>query len=197
MSVVRAFIAIDLPPNLQDRLSQLSNALKKEMGDVPIRWVATENMHLTMKFLGDVSLKNLDVLTNILIREAAVRDPMVISLGGVGAFPKMRRPRIIWAGMKAPPELASLQRGIDKQTARVGYAREQRPFSPHITMGRVSRNATPDHVRIIGDVLSTQNIGFLGVARVREVHLFRSDLQSGGVVYSRLFSAPFGDRTIS
>ncbi len=197
MSVVRAFIAIDLPPNLQDRLSQLSNALKKEMGDVPIRWVATENMHLTMKFLGDVSLKNLDVLTNILIREAAVREPMVISLGGVGAFPKMRRPRIIWAGMKAPPELASLQRGIDKQTARVGYAREQRPFSPHITMGRVSRNATPDHVRIIGDVLNTQNIGFLGVARVREVHLFRSDLQSGGVVYSRLFSAPFGDQSVS
>ncbi len=197
MSVVRAFIAIDLPPNLQDRLSQLSNALKKEMGDVPIRWVATENMHLTMKFLGDVSLNNMDVLTNILIREAAVREPMVISLGGVGAFPKTRRPRIIWAGMEAPPELASLQRGIDKQTARVGYAREQRPFSPHITMGRVSRNATPDHVRIIGDVLSTQNIGFLGVARVREVHLFRSDLQSGGVVYSRLFSAPFGDRSIS
>jgi len=197
MSVVRAFIAIDLPPNLQDRLSQLSNALKKEMGDVPIRWVATENMHLTMKFLGDVSLNNLDVLTNILIREAAVREPMVISLGGVGAFPKTRRPRIIWAGMEAPPELASLQRGIDKQTARVGYAREQRPFSPHITVGRVSRNATPDHVRIIGDVLSTQNIGFLGVARVREVHLFRSDLQSGGVVYSHLFSAPFGDRSVS
>jgi 2'-5' RNA ligase len=197
MSVVRAFIAIDLPPNLQDRLSQLSNAMKKEMGDVPIRWVATENMHLTMKFLGDVSLNNLDVLTNILIREAAVREPMVISLGGVGAFPKMRRPRIIWAGMEAPPELASLQRGIDKQTARVGYAREQRPFSPHITMGRVSRNATPDHVRIIGDMLSTQNIGFLGVARVREVHLFRSDLQSDGVVYSRLFSAPFGERSVS
>ena len=197
MSVVRAFIAIDLPPHLQDRLSQLSNAMKKEMGDVPIRWVATENMHLTMKFLGDVSLNNLDVLTNILIREAAAREPMVISLGGVGAFPKMRRPRIIWAGMKAPPELASLQRGIDKQTARVGYAREQRPFSPHITMGRVSRNATPDHVRIIGDMLSTQNIGFLGVARVREVHLFRSDLQSDGVVYSRLFSAPFGERSVS
>jgi 2'-5' RNA ligase len=197
MSVVRAFIAIDLPSHLQDRLSQLSNAMKKEMGDVPIRWVATENMHLTMKFLGDVSLNNLDVLTNILIREAAVREPMVISLGGVGAFPKMRRPRIIWAGMEAPPELASLQRGIDKQTARVGYAREQRPFSPHITMGRVSRNATPDHVRIIGDMLSTQNIGFLGVARVREVHLFRSDLQSDGVVYSRLFSAPFGERSVS
>ena len=197
MSVVRAFIAIDLPPDLQERLTQLSRTLGKEMGDVPIRWVATENLHLTLKFLGDVSLNNIDVLTNILTREAAVREPMVISLGGVGAFPKVRRPRIIWAGMEAPPELASLQRGIDKQTARVGYAREQRPFSAHITMGRVSRNALPDHVRIIGDVLSEQKIGFLGVAHIREVHLFRSDLQSSGVVYRRLFSAPFGEGSVS
>ncbi|MEN8172906.1 MAG: RNA 2',3'-cyclic phosphodiesterase [Chloroflexota bacterium] len=195
MSVVRAFIAIDLPPDLQQRLSQLSNALKDGMGDVPIRWVAAENMHLTLKFLGDVSLNNLDVLTNILSREAAAREPMVVSMGGVGAFPKMRRPRIIWAGMESPPELAVLQRGIDKQTARVGYAHEQRPFSAHITLGRVSRNATPDQVRIIGDVLGSQNIGFLGVARIREVHLYRSDLRPGGAVYTRLFSAPFGERS--
>lgn len=192
MSVVRAFIAIDLPPDLQERLSQLSSALKEEMGDVPIRWVPTKNMHLTLKFLGDVSLNNLDDLTSILSREAVAREMMVISLGGVGAFPKVRRPRIIWAGMEAPAALTALQLGIDKQTERVGYAREQRPFSAHITMGRVSRNATPEHVRIIGDVLGAQNIGFLGVARIREVHLYRSDLQPGGAVYTRLFSAPFG-----
>lgn len=190
MSVVRAFIAVDLPPDLQERLAQVSTDLRDQMGNVPIRWVPAKNMHLTLKFLGDVSLNNLTVLNDIIRAEAVDREEMVISLGGVGAFPKMRHPRVIWVGVEAPEELNSLQRGIDKQTARIGYARERRAFSPHITLGRVSRNATPDEVRIIGDVLCNQKIGFLGVARIREVHLYRSDLKAGGAVYSRLFSAP-------
>ncbi len=191
MSVVRAFIAVDLPPDIQERLAQVTNELQEQMGDVPVRWVSAENMHLTLKFLGDVSLSNLEVLTDILRGETADREPMVISLGGLGAYPKPRRPRVIWVGVEAPGELVALQRGIDKQTGRVGYARDRRPFSPHITLGRVSRNATPRDVRVIGDVLSTKKIGFLGVARVKAVHLYRSDLQPGGAVYSRLFSACF------
>ena len=191
MSVVRAFIAVDLPPDLQERLAQVIHKLKEQMGDVPVRWVPAENMHLTLKFLGDVSMSNLDVLKDILRGEAVDREQMVISLGTLGAYPKVRRPRVIWVGMEAPAELDALQRSIDKQTARVGYARDNRPFAPHITLGRVSRNATPDEVRIIGDVLNTMNIGYLGVARIGAVHLYRSDLQSDGAVYSRIFSAPF------
>ncbi len=191
MSVVRAFIAVDLPPDLQERLAQVSDELHAQMGNVPVRWVAAGNMHLTLKFLGDVSLNNLDVLRDILRGEAVDREAMVISLGGVGAFPKPRQPRVIWVGIEAPPELESLQRGIDKQVARLGYARDQRPFSPHITLGRVSRNATPGDVRAIGKVLSNAKIGFLGVARLTDVHLYRSDLQLDGAVYTRLFSAPF------
>jgi 2'-5' RNA ligase len=189
MSVVRAFIAVDLPSDLQQRLAQVSDDLKEQMGDVPVRWVPAENMHLTLKFLGDVSLNNLDVLTDILRGETADREPMVISLGGLGAYPKPRRPRVIWVGVEAPQELVALQRGIDKQAGRVGYARDRRPFAPHITLGRVSRNATPRDVRIIGDILCIKKVGFLGVARVLNVHLYRSDLQPGGAVYSRLFSA--------
>jgi RNA 2',3'-cyclic 3'-phosphodiesterase len=193
MSVVRAFIAVDLPPDLQERLAQVIHKLKEQMGDVPVRWVPAENMHLTLKFLGDVSMSNLDVLKDILRGEAVDREQMVISLGTLGAYPKVRRPRVIWVGMEAPAELDALQRSIDKQTARVGYARDNRPFAPHITLGRVSRNATPDEVRIIGDVLNTMNIGYLGVARIGAVHLYRSDLQSDGAVYSRIYSAPIGD----
>lgn len=193
MSVIRAFIAVDLPPDLQEHLAQVVNALKEQLGDVPVRWVPAENMHLTLKFLGDVSLSNLDVLTDILRGETADREKMVVSLGGLGAFPTIKRPRVIWAGMEAPPDLEALQRNLDKQTARVGYGRENRPFSPHITLGRVSRNATPDEVRFIGDVLNNMSIGYLGVARISAVHLYRSDLQSNGAVYSHIFSAPLGD----
>ena len=189
MSVVRAFIAVDLPPDLQVRLAQVSSELQEKMGDVPVRWVPAGNMHLTLKFLGDVSSNNMDVLHDILRGETADRESMVISLGGLGAYPKPRRPRVIWIGVETPDELMALQRGIDKQTGRVGYARDRRPFSPHITLGRVSRNAVPNQVRTIGDVLCEKKVGFLGVARINAVHLYRSDLQPGGAVYSRLFSA--------
>jgi 2'-5' RNA ligase len=191
MTVVRAFVAVDLPPDIRERLAQVSSELREGMGNVPVRWVPKENMHLTLKFLGDVSLSNLDVLTGILRGEAADREQMVISIGQVGAYPKVRRPRVVWVGVEAPPELEALQRGIDKHAARVGYARDRRPFSPHITLGRVSRNATPSDVRIIGDVLSVIKVGFLGVARIKAVNLYRSDLTAEGAVYTRLYSAPF------
>jgi 2'-5' RNA ligase len=191
MSVIRAFIAVDLTPEVQDCLKQISSQLKNEMGDVPIRWVAPENIHLTLKFLGDVSTNNIEVLTELLEAETANQKPMVISVGGIGAFPKIRNPRVIWVGIEAPAELVALHRTIDSQTARIGYAPDRRPFSPHLTLGRVSRNATPRDVRKIGDVLANQKIGFLGVARIREVHLYRSDLKPSGAVYTKLFTAAF------
>ena len=158
---------------------------------MPVRWLPVDSFHLTLKFLGDVSLSNLNMLKEILQAEALAHKPMEISIGGLGAFPKMRRPRVIWIGVEAPPELQALQRGLDAQTARVGYTPDERAFSPHLTLGRVSRNATPQDVNHLGDVLAAQKIGFLGVARARKVHLFRSDLQPGGAVYSCLYSAPF------
>jgi 2'-5' RNA ligase len=191
MSVIRAFIAVDLPAEVQDCLGQILKQLNEQMGDVPVRWVAAENIHLTLKFLGDVSTNNIEVLTELLEAETADTDPMVISVGGLGAFPKVRSPRVIWVGVEAAQELVTLQRQIDMQTARIGYARDRRPFSPHLTLGRVSRNASPQDVRKIGDVLVSQKIGYLGVARIRAVHLYRSDLKPSGAVYTKLFTAPF------
>jgi len=191
MSVIRAFIAIDLPSEVQDCLRQILTQLNEQMGDVPVRWVAAENIHLTLKFLGDVSTNNIQVLTELLEAETANQKPMVISVGGVGAFPKIRSPRVIWVGVEAPQELVALQRQIDSHTARIGYARDRRPFSPHLTLGRVSRNATPQDVRKIGDVLASQKIGYLGVARMRAVHLYRSDLKPSGAEYTKLFTASF------
>jgi 2'-5' RNA ligase len=191
MSVIRAFIAVDLPDDVQDCLDTVSTQLKEQMGPVPVRWVPPENIHLTLKFLGDVSLANIDVLTELLELEAATLKPLVISIGSVGAYPKVRNPRVVWVGIEAPQELFALQRSIDSQLNRIGYSPENKPFSPHLTLGRVSRNATPQDVRKIGDVLASQKIGFLGVARIRAIHLYRSDLKPSGAVYSKLFSASF------
>ena len=157
---------------------------------MPVRWVPGENIHLTIKFLGDVSVANLEMLQKILQTEAKQHSCFEFSVGNLGAFPSISRPRVIWVGVEAPPELAALQRGIEVETARLGYAREKRSYSPHLTLGRVSRNADPENTRQIRTVLKNCTIGFLGAARVQEVHLYRSELQTGGAVYTRIFSAP-------
>lgn len=192
MSVIRAFIALDLSPEINTRLEDVSAQLKQRLKDVQVRWVPVENIHLTLKFLGDVSLANLEMLKKILLSEASNHAPFEMSVGELGAFPSTRRPRVIWVGVTAPPELKALQRGIESETARLGYQRENRSFSPHLTLGRVSRNATSQDARQIGEVLESYKVGFLGATRVQEVHLYRSDLRPGGAVYTRLMSAPLG-----
>jgi 2'-5' RNA ligase len=190
MSVVRAFIAIDLSPEIHKRLDQVASELKERLAGVPVRWVPVENVHLTLKFLGDVSLTNLEILKKILRSEAGNHLPFEISIGQLGAFPSKRRPRVIWVGVEAPQELMDLQRAIESETTRLGYARDRREFSPHLTLGRISRNANSADLRQIGEVLRNYEVGFLGATRVKEVHLFRSDLQPGGAVYTSLLNVP-------
>ncbi len=189
MGVFRAFIAIDLPNDIEEKLDRVTGHFQQHLENAPVRWVPASNVHLTLKFLGEVSESNYGMLTDILEVQAAEHSPIEISIGGVGAFPNIRRPRVIWIGVEAPAELQLLQRGIEVETSRLGYAPEKREFSPHLTLGRVARNATPKQVRAISKFLSEQEVGFLGVARIDAVDLFRSDLRPGGAVYTRLHRA--------
>jgi len=186
MSVVRSFIAIDLPETLFDGMRKASDQLQEMLDGQPIRWVPVENIHLTLKFLGDVSERNIPMITEILKSEAGNHGSFEISVGGFGVFPTYARPRVIWVGVEGPEELFNLQRRIDMETARLGYAPGQRDFSPHLTFGRISRNASPAQIRKISELLRKHKLGFLGAARIGEVSLFRSDLGTGGAVYSKI-----------
>jgi 2'-5' RNA ligase len=192
MTVIRAFIAIGLPAEIQQKLEEVITDLKGRISDGPVRWVSGGSIHLTLKFLGDVSEANLEMLKKILQTEASVHHAFEISVGGLGAFPTIHRPRVIWVKVEVPQELKSVQRGIEHETTRLGYDREERPFSPHLTLGRVSRNATPRDIQRIGEALEQTTVGVLGTVRVEEVNLYRSDLRPGGAVYTCLFSAPLG-----
>ena len=196
MSVIRAFVAIELPPDVRDCLSQVIAQLREQIDEKAVRWVPVENIHLTLKFLGDVSENNLDVLMEIISAEAILQKPMEISIGRLGAFPNTRHPRVLWAGVEAPLELTSLQRGIETRTTKIGYPKDKRAFSPHLTLGRVSRNCDASQVRKIRDMISSSTVGFLGAACVQAIHFYKSDLTPNGAVYSKLFSAPFGDAEI-
>jgi 2'-5' RNA ligase len=189
MSVIRAFIAIELSSQIQKRLEEVLKSYQTLLPNVPVRWVAAANIHLTLKFLGDVSLANLNLLTDMIQREISTHHQFDISVGGSGAFPNIRQPRVVWVGVEAPQELNDIQNAIEVATARLGYAREERAFSPHLTLGRVSRNATSQDVKSISKALESNRVGFLGATCVEKVHLYRSDLQPTGAVYTQIFSS--------
>ena len=97
---------------------------------------------------------------------------------------------MIWIGLDAPPALAALQRGVDAAAAQLGYPREERPFSPHLTIGRVAQTASASDLQHIRSALEATKVGILGTVRVQAIHIFKSDLQPGGSVYTLLYTLP-------
>jgi RNA 2',3'-cyclic 3'-phosphodiesterase len=190
MSVLRVFIAIELPNQVCDAIQKQTVRLRQTLGQDLIRWVPTQNMHLTLKFLGDTTSSYLDFIKQLLTHEANSHSQFDLQLGGLGAFPTLRRPRLLWIGIHAPADLVSLQRGIEAGATRLGYEQEERPFSPHLTIGRVRQNINPPALQKIRGVLDTTQLGNIGIAGVDSIHLFQSDLQPGGSIYTKLFSAP-------
>jgi 2'-5' RNA ligase len=153
-----------------------------------------ENIHLTLKFLGNISLPNVDFLTQILATEADSCSQFDISISGIGSFPNSKRPRVLFIGIQAPAELDALQRGVESACARLGFKSEARPFSPHLTIGRVRQTVTFAEQKRIREILEETKIDSLGTASVNSVHLYNSDLKPTGAVYTKLFSAPLSKR---
>jgi RNA 2',3'-cyclic 3'-phosphodiesterase len=113
-----------------------------------------------------------------------------MSVGGFGAFPTQRRARVLWIGLAAPPALVELQRGIDAAAAQLGCPREERPFSPHLTIARVAQAASASDLQRIRSAIEATKVGNLGTAHVQAVHIFKSDLRPGGSVYTLLHTLP-------
>lgn len=192
MGLLRAFLASELPASLQDAIQSATSGLRQTLGDDLIRWTPTHNIHLTLKFLGDVSPSNLDLIKQMLTREAAQFSAFDLEVESVGSYPTSRRPRVLWVGLNAPASLISLQHAIESAASRLGYESEERGFSPHLTIGRVRPNVSAADLQKIRAALEGTKIGKIGSAHVDAVHLFKSDLLPTGSVYTKLFSAPLG-----
>ena len=189
MSLLRTFIAVDIPAEIQQNVYKQTATVRKAF-ELLVRWVPVENMHLTLKFLGDVSPSNVEFLIQMLRNEAETIQCFNMQLTGLGSFPSLKRPRVIYIGIQAPAALDMLQRGIESASRRLGYESEERPFSAHLTLGRVKQNITGSDQQKIRRILESTQVDLLGGARVDSVHLYKSDLNPGGSVYTRLYSAP-------
>ena len=189
MSLLRAFIAVEVPAAIRQAVCSTTASLRQEIGTL-VRWVPMENMHLTLKFLGDVSPANVDMLSQMIRAEAELFPCFELQFGGLGSFPSLKRPRVIYIGIQAPAALEALHRGIESSSRRLGYESEERGFSPHLTIGRTRQNVTATEQQTIRRLLEGITVDSLGTARVDSLHLYKSDLQPSGSVYTRLYSAP-------
>lgn len=192
MGLVRTFIASELPSQLQDAIQKATTGLRKRLSPDLIKWVPPSNIHLTYRFLGDVSPSSMPMIENMLVTEATRHQAFEVIVKGFGAYPNARRPRVLWVGLVAPPELAALQRDLDMGAATLGYGTEERDFSPHLTVGRVRQNASAGDLLRIHAELEQAGIGDIGSMRVATIRLFKSELQPAGSVYTSLFTARLG-----
>ena len=194
MSLLRAFVACELAGSLQDAIQDATAELRADLATEFVRWVPRRNIHLTLKFLGEVSSSSLDLILSAMMTEAARHEAFDMVVAGTGAFPNTRRPRVLWVGLEAPPTLGLLQRDLDAATARLGYKSEERDFSPHLTIGYVRSGAMTAGGEKIRAALARTQVGRLGSQHVDAVHLFKSDLQRTGAVHTKMLTAPLGTK---
>ncbi len=188
--MLRSFIAIELPAGIQAAIANSTAGLQKALPKPLVRWVAPKNLHLTLKFLGDVSPANLEHLAEALKQESVRHEKFSLKVGGLGAFPTSRRPRVIWIGLEAPATLIGIQRAVEAISSRMGYPAEDRPFSPHLTIGRIGQDTSPTDLRRVSTAIEGTTVGPLGIVSVDVIHIFKSDLQPGGSVYTHLYAMP-------
>ncbi len=191
MNEVRSFIAIELPATVRQQIEQVCTVLRQKPGSRLVRWVEAKNIHLTLQFLGDVRIADIPKIELELKGVAGLHEPFEIAVEGAGVFPGFTKPRVLWVGVGKPDSranerLAALQKGIEQRLFMLGFQSDGRGFNPHLTIGRVNRDAGADDMRKIGEVVKSTPIGDLGVIQVEAVTLFRSDLKPGGPVYTRI-----------
>ena len=185
--MIRSFIAIELDDTIRRALGDVQEKLKTERAAKMVRWTAPESIHITLKFLGDVDAGKLPALQNAIAGSCKGISPFVLALRGVGAFPNMRRTNIVWVSAEGQVDVATeLAQKIEDACANLGFAREDRPFTPHLTIGRVKRDASPNDRRFIGEMIERAQVGMLGELHVDYVSLMKSDLRPTGSVYTRL-----------
>ncbi len=188
---IRTFIAIELDDTHRNALALAQAQLREDPAARSVRWVAPENIHVTLKFLGGVDAGEIPAVERAVAAACAGIPPFTLTMGGVGAFPNVKRPRVVWIGIGGAVEtVEQLADKIEAACNALGFAREERPFSPHLTLGRVKRDARPGDFQAIGVMIQNAAVGNVGEIHVSSVSVMKSDLRPSGSVYTRLASIP-------
>ena len=183
MSTFRAFIAIDLPPAVKAALADVAATLdgrvpRGAVGTAAVRWVRPEQMHLTLRFLGDTPTERLPALADALDTLAAGHTPFTLHLSDVGCFPNARRPRVVWVGLGGEEaKLLALVAALEAALRPLGWPPEDKPFRAHLTLGRVKDERAAQGMDWSADVPAL-------TVPVVTMHLIESQLRPDGSVYT-------------
>jgi len=179
--MLRTFICIELPETLKSRMEALVAEVRKESRD-SVSWVKPANTHLTLRFLGDIARERQADLRAAVEQATAGVAPFSITASGAGAFPNPRNARVLWIGIKGSDlELIPIQKRLERELESAGFGKADKPFSPHLTIGRARQGKAPQAAEILS------RIGFEDLTfEVGEVIVMRSELKPTGAVYTRL-----------
>lgn len=185
--LLRCFIAIEIPETIKKSVADIIDNLKKSGSDV--KWVPEENIHITLQFLGETEESLIPDIKGALYKILAPYSSFYIKIADVGCFPSGKRPRVIWVGMEGPQALIDLYKDISSEMVKFGYQKEERGFTPHVTIGRVKSNRNMGELlRRLEEFKVTDFPGF----EVQNIKLVKSELKPSGAKYYSLAEIPFG-----
>ncbi len=186
--MIRSFLAIELPKPILKKIEEVQGDLRSTHADV--RWVSPDKIHLTLKFFGNIEESRVDLILKSI--EEPIRNtlPFSLKVRGVGAFPSLKNPRVIWMGLVDGKEgLTSFQKQIESQLEKIGFQPEDRPFHPHLTLGRMKSSRGKED---LGGRMEKHKEEEFGDFPVERVVLFKSDLRPTGPIHTPLRELSLG-----
>ncbi len=186
---LRCFIAIEIPEAIRKSIADIIDSLKKSGSDV--KWAADENIHITLQFLGKTEEALIPTIKEALVKILSPYFPFYIKITNVGCFPNERRPRVIWVGIEEPQALIHLHEDIADELVKFGYQKEERGFTPHVTIGRVKSNKNMNELLKRLEELRAMRFSDF---EAQNITLMKSELKPSGAKYYGLAEIPFGRR---
>jgi 2'-5' RNA ligase len=189
---IRSFVAIELPEEAKKGLARLRKQLERDEHKF-VKWVDPRGIHLTLKFLGNIPSKRVTEITEAMGKAVEGISPFRLEISGLGAFPSLKQARVLWVGIGGElDQLSTLQQNIDSVLAALGFAREERPFVPHLTLARVREGASLPERRSFGELVGSAAFEDKYPIEVEAVRLMRSQLMPAGALYTCLLVVGLG-----
>ncbi|MCE5195427.1 MAG: RNA 2',3'-cyclic phosphodiesterase [Nitrospiraceae bacterium] len=185
---LRCFIAIELPDSIKENISIYIQKLKEIKTDV--KWVSEKNLHVTLKFLGNVPERMIQDINNKLLAIGRLHDKFHLYIQGAGIFPNTKQPRVIWLGLKDSGNVVNLQQDIEDGMSELGFKKDGREFKPHLTIGRVK--SFKNIGSLIKELTTLKEVDF-GKIEVKNISLMKSELKQAGAEHSKLSQIFFGN----
>ncbi|MDT8381724.1 MAG: RNA 2',3'-cyclic phosphodiesterase [Brevefilum sp.] len=187
---MRTFVAIDFSPQIRGKIGEIIKYFKTQTPDYALKWVEPQNLHMTIKFLGEISEGHLQTIKDLLSDTIKGRSSFEIEVTGMGMYPSAHKPRVIWLGIEGSGPLKDIHKSLDQALQKASIPPDKRGLSPHLTIARIRRNVETLIVQDIGKTLSQFKIDSLGICTVYKVVLYKSTLTPGGPIYDPLLSIP-------